>query len=198
MSCFPFFQNQFFIFAFFQNQFFISSLEGEIKNKIGEALYKRIVRAHRWGSQTPRKYVFYVTSVGQRSSPWPCNSVKVELNHLECKLNFPSAQLMLRQMHLMKVFERIEAKYRVFWLRFWRLTSVNTSYQNCLEFVILCSNRWFKIEVTARQKKCISGAVSVSRNFALLTTPLPLLPNNVAWFAPAQATLYGGDGVSRF
>ena len=28
--------------------------------------------------------------------------------------------------------------------------SVNASYQNCLEFVILCSNRWLEIEVTAR------------------------------------------------
>ena len=26
---------------------------------------------------SPRKYVFDVTSVGQLSSPWPCNSVKV-------------------------------------------------------------------------------------------------------------------------
>ena len=52
-----------------------------------------------------------VTSVGQRSSPWTCNSVKVEVTfHLECKLHFPSAQLMLRQMHLTKVCESIEAK----------------------------------------------------------------------------------------
>ena len=28
-----------------------------------------------------RKYVFDVTSVGQRLSPWPCNSVKVDLLH---------------------------------------------------------------------------------------------------------------------
>ena len=59
-----------------------------------------------------RKYVFDVTSVGQRSSPWTCNSVKVEIKfHLECKLHFPSAQLMIRQMHLTIVFESIEAKY---------------------------------------------------------------------------------------
>ena len=52
----------------------------------------------------PRKYVFDVTSVGQRSSPWTCNSVKVEKKiHLECNIHFPSAQLMLRQMHLTKV-----------------------------------------------------------------------------------------------
>ena len=68
---------------------------------------------------TPRKYVFDVTSVGQRSSPWTCNSVKVEIKfHLECKLHFPSAQLMLRQMHLRKVFESIETKYCVSWLSF--------------------------------------------------------------------------------
>ena len=55
-------------------------------------------------------------------------------------------------MHLTRVFESIEAKYWVSWLSFKRLTSVNTSYQNCLEFVILCSNGWLKIEVTARPK----------------------------------------------
>ena len=45
------------------------------------------------GGATPRKYVFDVTSVGQRSSPWTCNSVKVDIKfHLECKLHFPSAQ----------------------------------------------------------------------------------------------------------
>ena len=36
--------------------------------------------------------------------------------------------------------------------KFRRLTSVNTSYQNFLELVILCSNRWLKVEVTAWQK----------------------------------------------
>ena len=29
---------------------------------------------------------------------------------------------------------------------------MKTSYQICLEFVILCSNRWLKLEVTAQQK----------------------------------------------
>ena len=62
--------------------------------------------------QTPRKYAFDVTSVGKGSSPRTGNSVKVEIKfHLECKLHFPSAQLMLRQMHLTKVFESIETKY---------------------------------------------------------------------------------------
>ena len=41
--------------------------------------------------------VFDVTSTGQRWSPWPCNSVEVEMKfHLECEFHFPSAQLMLR------------------------------------------------------------------------------------------------------
>ena len=63
-------------------------------------------------SLTPRKYVFDVTSIGQRSSLSTCNSVKVEMKfHLECKLHFPSAQLMLRQMHSTNVSESIEAKY---------------------------------------------------------------------------------------
>ena len=54
--------------------------------------------------RTPRKYVFDVTSIGQRLSPWPCNSVKFQMKfHLECKLHFPSAQLMLRQMLSTKV-----------------------------------------------------------------------------------------------
>ena len=65
-----------------------------------------------WEERTPRKYVFDVTSVGQLSLPWTYNSVKVEIKfHLECKLHFLSAQLMLRQMHLTKVVESIEAKY---------------------------------------------------------------------------------------
>ena len=69
--------------------------------------------------RTPRKYVFDVTSVCQRSSPWTCNSVKVEIKfHLDCKLHFPSAQLMLRQLYLTKVFESIEAKYWVSGLSF--------------------------------------------------------------------------------
>ena len=49
-------------------------------------------------ARTPRKYVFDVTSVGQRSS-WTCNSVKVEIKlHLECKYCFLCARFMLRQM----------------------------------------------------------------------------------------------------
>ena len=36
-----------------------------------------------------RKYVFDVTFIGQRQSPWPCDSVKVEIKfHLTCKLHF--------------------------------------------------------------------------------------------------------------
>ena len=66
-----------------------------------------------------RKYVLYVTSIGQRSSPCTCNSVKVEMkSHLECKLHFPSAQPMLRQMNLTNVSEGIVANYWVSWLSF--------------------------------------------------------------------------------
>ena len=72
---------------------------------------------------TPRKYAFYVISIGQRSSPWPCNAVKVEMKfHLECKLHFPCAQLMLWQMHWTNLSASIEYKYWVSWLR---LTNVN-------------------------------------------------------------------------
>ena len=45
--------------------------------------------------ETPRKYVYDVTAIGQRS----------------CKLHFASAQFMLRQLHLTNVSESIEAKY---------------------------------------------------------------------------------------
>ena len=44
----------------------------------------------------PRTYVFDVTSIGQRSSLWTCNSVKVEVKfHVECKLHCRCAQHML-------------------------------------------------------------------------------------------------------
>ena len=63
-------------------------------------------------ARTAWKYVFDVTSVGQRSSPWTCDLVKVELKfHLECKLHFLGAPLRLRQIHLTDVSESIEAKY---------------------------------------------------------------------------------------
>ena len=61
---------------------------------------------------TPRKYVFDVTSAGQRnyvldvtstgqpSSPWTCNlSESRDRFHVECKLHFPRVQPMLRKMH---------------------------------------------------------------------------------------------------
>ena len=57
--------------------------------------------SHNYFGMTLRKYVFDVTAVG-------CNSVKVEIKfHLKHKLHFPSAQLMLRQMHLTNVSESI-------------------------------------------------------------------------------------------
>ena len=49
-------------------------------------------------------------------------------------------------------------KYRGYVLRFlakfWRLTSVNTSYENC--HVILCSKPWLKIKVTAWRSDAVS------------------------------------------
>ena len=73
---------------------------------------RRVKAVHRnkplWNWKTPWKHVFDVTSVGQRSSPWTCNSVKVEMRfRLECKLHFLCAESI-----------SIEAKYRVSWLRF--------------------------------------------------------------------------------
>ena len=48
----------------------------------------------------------------EETVPQSSKSVKVEIKfHLECKLHFPSAQLMLRQMHCTNVSESIEAKY---------------------------------------------------------------------------------------
>ena len=55
-----------------------------------------------WGFWDSREilYVFEVTSVGQRSSPWTCKLTESQYKfHLECKLHLPSAQLMLRQIH---------------------------------------------------------------------------------------------------
>ena len=63
-----------------------------------------------WRSQYLGNMLFDVTSVGQRSSLWTCNSVKVQIKfHLECKLCFPCAQFMLRQMHWSNLSVSIEA-----------------------------------------------------------------------------------------
>ena len=55
---------------------------------------------------------------------------------------WPSAQFMLRQMHWTNLSVSIEAKYLLGFL----------AMKAALGFVILCSNRWLKIEVTAWQK----------------------------------------------
>ena len=58
--------------------------------------------------------------------------VKVEIKfHLECKLHFPSAQLMLRQMHLRNVYNKASRLSTEFVDEVLTLTSVNTSYENC-------------------------------------------------------------------
>ena len=68
-------------------------------------------------SPTPRKYASDVTSTGQRSSPSPCNSMKVGINfHVECKRRFLCAQLdMPRQMCSKNLSVSIETKYWVSW-----------------------------------------------------------------------------------
>ena len=81
------------------------------------------------------------------------NSLKVEIKfHLECKLHFPSAQLMWRQVCLAKVSESIEDKYWVSWRSFDVKKTWIRASKTALEFVILCSNRWLEIKVTALQK----------------------------------------------
>ena len=87
-----------------------------------------------------------------RSCVTQWNSVKF---HLECKLHFPCAHLMLQQIHLTNVSESTEPGYRVCWLvNFFALIR---AMKTALEFVILCSNRGLEIEVTTRQKKRISA-----------------------------------------
>ena len=74
----------------------------------------------------------HVTSAGQRSSPWPRSSVKVETKfHLESKLRFSCATNTVRRLSI-EVLTFIQ--------------NLKTSYQNCHKFVISCSIRWLKIE----------------------------------------------------
>ena len=77
---------------------------------------------------------------------WTCDSVKVKIQfHLECKPLFLCAQLLLQQIvhlmnvHYLKVSTLNKCEYRLRKLP--------------LELVILWSNHWFKIKVTARQEK---------------------------------------------
>ena len=105
---------------------------------------------------TPRN-VFDATSVDQRLLPCPRNSVEVEIKfHLECKLRYPGAQPMLRQMHNEPIW-----KHRGYVLsllaKFWRL-------KTALEFVMWCSNRWLKNRSDRTTEKRIS-AVSKNPSF---------------------------------
>ena len=69
---------------------------------------------------------FWCHFLGQCSLPWLGISVTGKIKfHFKCKFCFPS---------------KIEAKYWVSWLM-----------KTALEFVILCSNLWLKVEVTVRQ-----------------------------------------------
>ena len=61
--------------------------------------------------RTPRKYVIDVTSIGQRSSAWPCTlSESRDIFHLECKLHFPVHDLCCDKC-ITNVSESIGAKY---------------------------------------------------------------------------------------
>ena len=79
---------------------------------------------HNWllvkcGPAAPRKYVLTSLPLVSVRRHGRANSVNVEIKfHLEFKLRFPSAQLMLRQMHLTNVSESIKAKCWVSWLGF--------------------------------------------------------------------------------
>ena len=117
-----------------------------------------IQRHFRWSAE-----ITYLTSLPWS---WTCDSVKVEIKlHVECKLHFPCAQLMLRQMHSTNLSESIDAKYLfIFWLRF-------DMWIRTMNFV---RNRWLKIEVTAWQKKSVSAvsaqcAILCQRNQTVLT-----------------------------
>ena len=86
---------------------------------------------------------------------------KVEITlHFECKLHFPSAQLMLRQMHLANVSESIEVKYWVSSLSFndyqaW-IRAMKTA---ALEFVVLSSKRLLHIEVRVQKTPYFCGVL---------------------------------------
>ena len=60
-----------------------------------------------------------------------------------------------RVTHAPVIWSSIKPAELSFLATFWRVIRVNTSYPNCLEFIILFSNRWLKIEVTERHKKSV-------------------------------------------
>ena len=97
-------------------------------------------------SRTGRQiYVFDVTSDGQRSLPWPCNSVKVDTTFAVSRVQAPFSlfklQVTTKCLELGKVSRPII-----------ECLGVKTNRGNFLEFVIWCSDHWLKIEVTARWK----------------------------------------------
>ena len=85
--------------------------------------------------ETPRNtYLTSLLLVSVRR-PWTNNSGKFKVTfHFKCKLHFPGAQLMLRQIHLTDPSESIEATFFSFLVKF-------DAMKTALEFVILCSNR---------------------------------------------------------
>ena len=71
--------------------------------------------------ERPRKYVFGVTSIGQGSSPWTWNAVKVEIN-------FTSSANSIFLVHNLGCIWKYRGYVLSFLAKLWRLTSVNTNY----------------------------------------------------------------------
>ena len=99
---------------------------------------------------TPRKYVFDVISVSQRSSPWTCNSSESR-DKISPPVQAPfSCTTYVATNAFTKVFESVEAKYWVPWLSFdvqqapWiRATCIKTALNSSFCTVIADSkSRW--------------------------------------------------------
>ena len=70
--------------------------------------------------------------------------------HLECKVHFLSAQLVLRQVHLRTVSESIEAKYWVSWLSF----DVNERENELFSLLRLPRNTTVRVIQQGRSPRC--------------------------------------------
>ena len=78
--------------------------------------------------------------------------------------------LMLRRMHLTNLSENIEAKHWVSWLLFDVQQAWIWAMKSALELIILCSNRWLKIKVTARKKAYFRGVPRRRTSFFFLVS----------------------------
>ena len=97
----------------------------------------------------PRRYIFDVTSLGQRSSPWLYKSVKVKMKlYRKHKLRFSCAQFGLRQMYPTSFSVSIEAKFRVARPRFdvqrTRKRAIKTALNSSLCVITAEENRYFR------------------------------------------------------